>query len=156
MSTAIWSLVGALTGTFKKSVDIKNKACILVAFFLIHPNLVKTIFTCFNCEKIDDDLYLDIDMSEECWTGSHLKYSMLVALPALIVWGIGLPGLAIWMLRKSYVKNTILSVNTLSIFGFLYNGYRPMTHYYWEITILYRKVLIIFVLVFLGQVSIEV
>jgi len=63
MSTLIWSIIGGLTGTFKKCIRVKNYACILVAFFLIHPNLIKTIFVCFSCVKIDDELYLDVDMS---------------------------------------------------------------------------------------------
>ena len=35
--------------------------------------------------------YLDIYMNDECWTGDHAYYTLTVALPSLIVWGIGLP-----------------------------------------------------------------
>jgi len=80
---------------------------------------------------------------------------MLVALPALIVWGIGLPAVAILILMRQYNRDNLNSVTTKSIFGFLYNGYR-YPKYYWEIVILYRKVLLVFVLVFLSLVSIDV
>ena len=126
-----------------------------MAFFLIHPNIIKTIFVSFSCEKIDDDLLLEIDMSQQCWTGDHLMYVLTVSLPSLIIWGIGMPALAIIMLRRYYVANSLFEVRTLSIYGFLYNGYRFST-YYWEIIILYRKCLIVFILVFLGLVSIQV
>ena len=46
-------------------------------------------------------------------------------------------------------------MRTLSIYGFLYNGYRFRT-YYWEIIILYRKVIIVFILVFLGLISVQI
>ena len=82
-------------------------------------------------------------------------YVLSVSLPALIVWGIGMPAIAIVLLRRNYVNNRLFEVRTLSIFGFLYNGYK-FQNYYWEIIILYRKVLIVFVLVFLALVSIEV
>lgn len=94
-------------------------------------------------------------MSEECWTGDHLKYTSFISLPGLIVWGIGLPAIAIVMLRRHYLRAELHEVRTLSVYGFLYNGYK-MSHYYWEIIIMYRKVLIVFVNVFLGLISIEV
>ena len=53
------------------------------------------------------------------------------------------------------MSKTLLDVSTLSIYGFLYNGYKFRT-YYWELIILYRKISIVFVLVFLGIISFEV
>ena len=44
----------------------------------------------FACTEIEDVLYLDIYMNDECWTGDHAYYTLTVALPSLIVWGIGL------------------------------------------------------------------
>ena len=94
-------------------------------------------------------------MSQVCWEGDHIYYAMLVSMPALIVWGMGLPALAIILLRKHYMRSELDDVRVKSIFGFLFNGYRYST-YYWEIIILYRKVFLVFVLVFLSLVSIEV
>jgi hypothetical protein len=38
-------------------------------------------------------------------------------------------------------------------FGFLYNGYRNPQAYYWEIVIMYRKIAIIFIQIFLAQLG---
>ena len=38
-------------------------------------------------------------------------------------------------------------------FGFLYNGYRNPQAYYWEIVIMYRKITIIFIQIFLAQLG---
>lgn len=155
ISTLLWTFVGVLTQKVRYNVKIKNAACILVAFFLIHPNIIKSIFVSFSCEKIDDSLYLEIDMSQECWTGDHLMYVMTVAIPAFIVWGVGMPAIAILALNRAYVSDRLSEVRTLSVFGFLYNGYK-FSRYYWEIIILYRKVSVVFILVFLSLVSIQV
>ena len=40
--------------------------------------------------------------------------------------------------------------DTKTKYGFLYNGYRPSA-YYWELVIMYRKIVIIFIQVFLAQ-----
>ena len=94
-------------------------------------------------------------MSQECWTGDHLMYVMTVAIPAFIVWGVGMPAIAILALNRAYVSDRLSEVRTLSVFGFLYNGYK-FSRYYWEIIILYRKVSVVFILVFLSLVSIQV
>lgn len=43
-------------------------------------------------------------MEEECWNGDHYRYTLAVALPALIIWGIGLPIIAFVTL---YHRNAI-------------------------------------------------
>ena len=153
VSHLVFGLTGWLKGTFRETIKTTNMACIIVAFFLIHPNIIKQVFTSFSCTEIDNSLYLEIDMSEECWTGDHLIYTLSVSIPALILWGIGVPAFAIFKLRGKYVRRRLDSVRNKSIYGFLYNGYK-FSSYYWEVIILYRKVLITFILVFFGLISI--
>jgi hypothetical protein len=45
-------------------------------------------------------------------------------------------------------RHTLTSLTTKEKFGFLYNGYQA-DMYYWEILIMYRKIALIFVSVFL-------
>lgn len=153
ISSIFFAIWGLLNWDFNRSFRITNAACILVAFFLIYPNMINTIFVSFSCEKIDDTLYLEIDMSEECWTGDHSFYVMCVSIPALIIWGIGMPAYAMVRLRGHYKRGAIFNKEVLSKFGFLYNGYKT-DRYYWELTILYRKCLIVFILVFFSLISI--
>jgi hypothetical protein len=74
-----------------------------------------------------------------------------VALPALIIWGLGIPCMAwVFIYQK---RNELHLVDTKAKFGFLYNGYRIPQAYYWEIIIMYRKIFVIFIQVFLGQLG---
>ena len=80
-------------------------------------------------------------------------------MPALIVWGLGIPLFAFILLSRKRKRLNVLVVKEK--YGFLYNGYKRQ-YYYWEVIIMYRKltiVIIAYVIVNLGvivQVSIFV
>ena len=67
-------------------------------------------------------------------------------MPGIIVWGLGIPFFALMLLTK--VRKNLDSLETREKFGFLYRGYRN-EFYYWEIIIMYRKIALIFISVFL-------
>ena len=62
--------------------------------------------------------------------------------------GIGIPLFAFILLTKE--RRTLDSVQTKEKYGFLYRGYKR-SFYYWEIVIIYRKVILIFIAVFLKE-----
>ena len=80
-------------------------------------------------------------------------------MPALIVWGLGIPLFAFILLSRKRKRLNVLVVKEK--YGFLYNGYKRQ-YYYWEVIIMYRKLIIViiaYVIVNLGvivQVSIFV
>jgi hypothetical protein len=41
------------------------------------------------------------DYDTECWTGSHLKWTLIVDLPSLFLWGFTVPLLALRILYKN-------------------------------------------------------
>ncbi len=46
------------------------------------------MFLCKNLgTKKDPKYFLGKDYGIECWTSSHLKWSLLVAVPSLVIWG---------------------------------------------------------------------
>jgi hypothetical protein len=94
-------------------------------------------------------LYEDLEIV--CNEGSHLFFSRAVALPALIIWGIGIPTIAFIMIFQK--RNDLNLIETKARLGFLYNGYRIPQAYFWEISIMYRKIFIIFIQVFLAQLG---
>ena len=76
---------------------------------------------------------------------------MGVALPSLIVWGLGIPLFAYILLTREKSK-----LNTLELrqkFGFLYRGYRK-DYYYWEIVIMYRKIAMVVISVIIGNLGV--
>ena len=65
---------------------------------------------------------------------------MGIALPSLIVWGVGIPLFAFILLRN--VETKLTKLETKEKFGFLYNGYKK-EFYYWEVIIMYRKIMMV-------------
>jgi len=85
-------------------------------------------------------------MDIECWSDEHYFYALVYALPALIIFGIIAPGVIMFYLIK---KRKILMKSSMKFkFGFIYWGYTEK-HFFWEFIILYRKVLLGFISVFM-------
>ncbi len=72
----------------------------------------------------------------------------MVALPGLIIWGLGIPFFAMVLLFKNRKKLSKLEIKEK--YGFLFNGYN-IDYYYWEGIIMYRKVILIFISVFISS-----
>ena len=70
----------------------------------------------------------------------------MVAFPSIVVWGLGIPLFAYFLLTKQ--KANLKTLAAKQKFGFLYNGYKK-EYYYWEVVIMYRKIVIVFIAVFL-------
>ena len=88
------------------------------------------------------------DLEIPCWKSEHIRYSLFVAAPSLIIWGFGIPLVAWIILSKN--KNDLESIELREKYGFLYNGYKK-SYYFWESVIMYRKIMIIFISVFMGR-----
>jgi hypothetical protein len=137
----------------KRLLKVELVATLVVLFFLVHPSLVKEYFDIFNCRRLEGQLWLNSDLSIRCFDAQHTTYAIGVALPAIIVWGIGVPSFILGVLVRRH--RLLYRVSTKARFGFLYNGFKR-THFYWEFLILYRKILIISLAVFLGSESVPV
>ncbi|CAG9320351.1 unnamed protein product [Blepharisma stoltei] len=140
----------------KNKLYLKNKfiGSLVVQLFLIQPSLVKYNFSNFNCMEIESgSYYLVSDLEIKCWNYEHTLYSLIVALPSILVWCIAVPAVCLWYihLRRDHLNTIELKLQ----FGFLYLGFRD-ENYYWEFSILYRKILIICCSVFLGSASIRI
>lgn len=85
-------------------------------------------------------------MSEQCWTGNHVSFAFGIGLPGLAIWVVGLPLFIFLHLRE---KRLLLeNPRVKRRLGFLYNGYYPRS-YFWEILTLVKKDIIAFIAVFL-------
>jgi len=124
----------------------------VVILFMIHTTLVQTSILGFRCTNIGDasgsktEYYLAQDLEVECWGSTHLFWVFAVALPAFIVWGLGIPFFAYRILKKNQLN--LESNEFKSKYGFLYDGYKS-EKYYWEFVVLYRKIIMIFISVFM-------
>lgn len=130
----------------QKSFRRELTATAVILFFLIHPNLVKEFFTAFSCKRLDgDETWLKANLDIKCFDSTHSLYAFSVALPSIVVWCFGVPTAILCYLCKNH--DSIDDLHMKCCYGFLYNGYKR-SHFYWEFLILYRKILIICILIF--------
>ena len=78
-------------------------------------------------------------------------YSLILAVPSLIIWGFGIP-LYAWIILAKYKEDLDL-IEIREKYGFLYNGYKK-NFYFWESVNMYRKIWVIFISVFLKLVGV--
>ena len=86
-------------------------------------------------------------------SSQHLKWALIGGIPGLLFWVIGIPFVAFILLHEE--KQKLLNEDIRLKYGFLYNGYK-LKSYYWEVVIMYRKVSIIFISVFLKVVGTKI
>jgi len=150
------SVIWLLIGLFTKSQSIRQKivGSTVLLIFVLHTSLTKLTFSIFNCREIlPTELWLVTDLSIKCWDSKHISNMLQLALPGLIVWVIGLPTLCLLLLIRS--KRFLADPNVRLQFSFLYKGYKS-EWYFWEFVILYRKIGVVSISVFLSTVSVTV
>mmetsp|Transcript_11804 Transcript_11804/g.1765 ORF Transcript_11804/g.1765 Transcript_11804/m.1765 type:complete len:117 (+) Transcript_11804:504-854(+) len=76
-------------------------ATIVILFFLAHPSLVRLMFALFSCTEIEEgEFWLINFMDIECWGDTHTFYALVVGIPSIAIWGIGMPTATLKMLMK--------------------------------------------------------
>ena len=126
-----------------------TKGTVINMLFMIHPLILKTTMEIFSCTTIEGNKYLDTYMEDECWTGDHAKYAISVALPAFLLWGLGLPLFAFFRLKNLYALHKLDTKYYQEVYGFLYLGYiKPK--YWWQLVVLFRKFMVLVALIWLS------
>eukprot|EP00347_Sterkiella_histriomuscorum_P019434 403341642 len=140
----IWSVIKLV----KNNINLKNSvtSSVVIALFLAHSSIVQYMFYDFKCKKIDDQERVLNDLEVVCWDVQHTIYSYFVALPSILVWGLGTPLFSFSLLLKN--KDKLDTIVIREQYGFIYRGYKQK-FYFWEIIIIYRKILIIFIAIFI-------
>mmetsp|Transcript_30661 Transcript_30661/g.34876 ORF Transcript_30661/g.34876 Transcript_30661/m.34876 type:complete len:164 (-) Transcript_30661:522-1013(-) len=112
----------------------------VAVLLLLHPILVKRAFAMFNCHDLGrGKSYLRADYSIECWTKEHRTWTFGVALTSLLLWGLGIPTIGLAVVIKN--RRNLQETETKIKYGFIYQGYRD-SHFFWEVVIIYRKVIL--------------
>ena len=108
--------------------------------FLIYPTLVKLTLSMLKCPSIGHKMYLMADLQEPCFTGRHKTYMVLLTAPQLILYVLGLPMIAAFIILTN--KEHLHKKKMMMRYGLLYTGYRPGREW-WEIVIAFRKVAVV-------------
>jgi hypothetical protein len=152
-ATAFWTVHFAVRrdkGVFSK----QWVATLVVLFFLIHPNILRSNFSYFSCTEIQSgEFWLNENLDIRCFDSKHNSFALVAVLPILVIWGLLVPLLV--LLHLSRKRRELSEINTKLRFGFLYNCFKQ-SKFYWEFVIMFRKILIICIMVFIGNQSIPV
>jgi hypothetical protein len=152
ISVVIWAVI-AVYKHYDEFPKDNTIATMVILLFLAHPTLTKYLFNIFTCMEIDGQTYLLQQLDVKCWDYTHVFYIVTCAVPAIIVWVLGIPAICLGYLVKN--KKNLTNIIIRIRLGFLFNGYRPRA-FYWEFIILYRKIVIICCSVFLTTISIPI
>jgi len=134
---------------------------ICTIIYLLFPTLCTQSFEIFHCRSVAGQQYLAADMEEPCYEGRHLTMVLLLGVSQLLAFVLGLPILVLLFLRRNKYLDSDDQENgglkkhaTIVRYGLFYEAYKEDT-YYWEIVITWRKIMIVALSVFGGEMGIE-
>lgn len=123
---------------------------IVAIFFLFHPMITKRSLQLFSCFNIEGESWLSDDLNVRCWEGDHETYVMYASIPSIAVWIVSFPLICLVFLLSNKAK--LDKINRRLVMGFLYHGFKK-DYFYWEFIIIYRKVIVILIIVFEAQLN---
>ena len=135
-----------------RSMDVYT-VTVLVIIFLIYPSLMKELammLTCTDAVCVDLERchrFLEEDPSIDCEESKYKTYRTL-SFFFFFLYGFGLPLAGLALLYRNL--DALCTKEVMSTLGFLYSGYR-LKRWYWEMIIMIRKMLIVFIVVFLAR-----
>eukprot|EP00944_MAST-04C_sp_MAST-4C-sp1_P014424 g14424.t1 len=113
-------------------------SAIVLLWYLMFPSFIQLFAKLISCtETIGERRYLKVDPEIVCWKDQHLAMFCTAGMITLM-YIVGLPGYGLYILHKT---DRALPVTRLR-YGMLYDGYND-DYYYWEITVILRKISII-------------
>jgi len=97
--SGIWLGIGIIR---KSQVDTESRivASLVIVLFLLHGSIAVYMFSIFNCYDVDHEKRIYTSLEIKCYVGSYYFYAFGVALPGIIVWGLGIPFFTWLRLRR--------------------------------------------------------
>ncbi|EAR95104.2 transmembrane protein, putative (macronuclear) [Tetrahymena thermophila SB210] len=133
----------------KDKIHIYSMSTALIfIFILVQPDLVSQMVAILSCRQIGDQEYILFNVSYECNTTQHLRYSQYLIVPSLLFFAFIIPILLFYILYRN--RKNLLTIKVNKQYGFLYREYRT-EKYYWEFIKMLEKIFIILILNFYSQ-----
>ena len=110
---AVWVLLGFFLKWPDDRADAYVRVSTVSLLYLLWPSLCSQTFSLFACRSVCDDvdpesgatiMYLKADLEERCLMGRHAAMIGAVAMPMLLVYVIGLPLVALVIVRRFRAK----------------------------------------------------
>ena len=96
-SATIWAIYLTI---YKRLIDFSSRfvSTVIILLFLVHPTIVKVLFDVFDCQDVDGTSRVLNDLEIVCWKGNHILWGYICGIPSIIVWGLGIPAFAFFIL----------------------------------------------------------
>jgi hypothetical protein len=123
-------------------MTVKDKFVVTVVslLYIMYPMLVQQSFAMFNCYMVHNKDYLLADLNETCFGTRHLTYVIVVGIPQLIIYIVGLPIVGTLFVYRN--RRRLDSFVVRARYSLIFGGYKS-DRYFWEIFVTLRKVLVI-------------
>lgn len=77
----------------------------LIFLFLVQPTFVEMAFQSMTCTEIEGQFFLKSALNYECWDNTHARIFIVLVLPHLLFWTVGLP-IIFFRVYKTKIKTT--------------------------------------------------
>ena len=146
----LWAIASKACGrrVSFSSMRITLITAVIVVLFFILPMLTQQAFGMLSCIRLgvsSGDFFIVDNMVERCWSSSHIFYVLVVCVPMVVLYVLGIP---LMSFRLLWINRAALHTPDIKrLFFFLYTGYEP-EFWFWEYTIVTRKIVLVAISVF--------
>lgn len=123
-------------GSLDPWITARARLSILVTLVTLYPTMTKGVFEFFHCsEDIEGKRLLRADSSIFCYEPSHLLMIGGLAMPAGVLYVIGIPVSIVFTLWMN--RNNLAEEHTRVTLGFIYSNY-TLNAFLWEAVVMAR------------------
>lgn len=121
--------------------------------FLLKPSILQAVLELFKCVKIsENNYYLYNQFNIECYTLSYFLWSLLIAIPTLLLYQIIVPGISIFILAKQKKLSFYTEENINKKLEILFYGYKHSLNY-WQNIQNARLLLLILIAIYVDNLN---
>lgn len=136
--TVLWAIAFLVRG-----IQASLSEWILVSLTYLHPFLLREAASLWSCEQEETGSWLRSELEVRCWSFSHRVAALAIGLPALIIWGVGIPAAVLLVIVHQRQQPRP---------GPLRAGYRDQ-RFYWTVVLLLLKACLALLYVFTAKWS---
>jgi hypothetical protein len=149
----VFGIYKVIIRVFKPHWNVDFKRYMVVSLvciiFVFHPRMSFESLSLFQCQEIDDDKSgMRGNLYYEWYSTDHLIWIMVIAMPMILIWVVGIPVLAFVVLFKNRGNLEKWAIQRYMLV--IYQGLKPEV-FYWEFVNTTRKIMLLGVNVMLAS-----
>jgi len=145
----VWTLVWMVCALLKFPISIWQKyaSSMFVSFTYLHCFIMRIALSAFHCITVKpEERWLRAELAVRCWDKRHLAYALVVSLPTVLLWGLGVPGLLLLLQIRQHKHGKDSPVLSYPSLGFKQHVY------YWELVVLGLKTCVVVLYISMASV----